>query len=142
MANQAQQSMVPYAAGYPPPTSPNQLATIPESLLHDNALVPASLYHRSPEKKKEKRSYNRADMEYNSDDDDEEDDNDASPMEAMELFTDDDAAQEAANFPSTSDQPVQTSTLSTSSTHGTTQTPSPPDGQYATQSVPAGQETT
>ena len=141
MTHQVQQSMVPYA-GYPPPPTPTQLATIPESLLHENALVPSSQNHRSPEKKKKKRSYNKADMEHTPDDDEEDDDNDASPMEAMELFNDDETTPAAAIFPSTADQPIQPSLLPTSNPPGTTPPPSPPDVQYATQGVPAGQENT
>jgi hypothetical protein len=132
-------AMVPYA-GYPP-TSPTQLTTIPETLRQDNALVLTSQYlPRSPEKKK--RSYNRADMEYKTEEDDDDDDNDAAPMEAMELFSDGEEAHDDNTPSSTSNHQVNTSPTSTSNSNSTTQTSSPPDVQYAAQSVPAGQEYT
>jgi hypothetical protein len=142
MVHQAQHApaaIVPYA-GYPPQLSQHQLATIPEMHLPVTGLGIASHHLRSPEKKKKKRFYNKADMDSKTDNEDEEDDanNGASPMEAMDLFSDDDPQPAIGNHFSTASHPAQI----LNPNDNTQYSPSPPDVQYATQSVPAGQEDT
>ena len=138
---QSTAAIVPYA-GYPPPTTPNQLATIPEMLLQGAGAVDASNYRRSPEKKKKKRPYNKAEMDAQTDDDDEEDENEASPMEALELFSDETNDHDIDDRPATASDATTNSLPMNENPNGNTQTPSPPDVQYATQGVPAGQEDT
>ena len=75
-------------------------------------------------------------------DDEEGDETETTPMEALELFSDTIPNVYAVDGrPPVAETPAPSPQTTTQSTD-ITQPPRPPDVQYATQSVPAGQENT